>query len=428
MIKIPKKQLYKIGIFFTLSFLYFLLVAFFLIKFNPLFVILIFFIPLVLIIFLCWQRYFHKRIDLSLKVQKLQERINIIKNELEKNSKIFSVLNEHIKHYQSLKVLIESINSQLNFERQINILMEAVFNLIAIGKGNCLLYLVDPHTQKLNLFATYKEDPSVIIKAKEGDIFDWWVIKHNCPLLVEDVKKDFRFDLDKIDKEFLRSIGSLIISPLVSNEKILGLIRLDHPQSYFYEQTDLRLLVTISDFSGVALENTKLFEETQQLAIRDSLTGCYTKGYLLERIKEEFSFAIAKNIPLSLLMIDIDHFKRYNDTFGHIAGDIVLKQIGELIMRYFEGYQAMTFRFGGEEFCVLLPSTSKEVAVRLAEGLRKAVEKEEFLLRQKKTSVTISIGVACAPLDTILQDEFIKKADLFLYQAKMKGRNRVCYS
>lgn len=391
-------------------------------------IFLIFFLPLSLIIFFCWQNYFYKKINLSLKIQKLQEKINITKDELEKNSNSLVALNERIKHYQSLKLLIENINSQLNLEKQINILMEAVFNLIAKGKGNCLLYLVEPYTQKLSLFSTYREDPSLVIKAKEGDIFDWWVIKHNCPLLVEDVKRDFRFDLDKIDKEYIRPIGSLIISPLVSQEKILGLIRLDNPQSYFYEQADLRLLVTISDFSGVALENTKLFEETQHLAMRDSLTGCYTKGYLLERIKEEISFAVAKNIPLSLLMIDIDHFKRYNDRFGHIAGDIVLKQIAEFILRYFEGYQAMVFRFGGEEFCVLLPATSKEVAIRLAEGLRKAVERKDILLRQKKTSITISIGVACAPQDSLLPDEFIQKADIFLYQAKKRGRNRVCYS
>jgi len=193
----------------------------------------------------------------------------------------------------------------------------------------------------------------------------------------------------------------------------------------FYPQDDLRLLSTICDVGAVALENAEFFEKTQDLAIRDGLTSLYRKGYFLERLKEECKRALRKHAPLSLLMLDIDHFKVYNDKFGHTAGDIVLKNISLLMTQVFEKANAVISRFGGEEFCVILSNTDKDEAHKIAERLLLAVAKTTVILRREETNITVSIGAASLPLDTSFEDELILKADQALYRAKHQGRNRV---
>jgi diguanylate cyclase (GGDEF)-like protein len=285
--------------------------------------------------------------------------------------------------------------------------------------------LVDPKTQKLSLFKTKKEDSALIIKSKEGDIFDFWVLKHSSPLLIENIKEDFRFDLEKIGVQDGRPISSLISAPFISENKFFGLLRLDNPEPRFYSLDDLRLLVTICDLGAVALENGELFQRTQDLAIHDGLTSLYTKKYFLDRLKEEHKRSIRQNTYFSLFMVDIDNFKNYNDTYGHTAGDMVLKTLSTTIADFLKNFGAIVSRFGGEEFCIILPHLDKKEAVDAAEGLRLRIEKTKIMLRRKEADITVSIGVASFPLDASNEDDIIIKADKAMYTAKQKGRNRV---
>ena len=125
-------------------------------------------------------------------------------------------------------------------------------------------------------------------------------------------------------------------------------------------------------------------------------------------------------------MIDLDNFKQYNDTFGHVAGDIVLKVIAKILGDVFNQPGNLVCRYGGEEFCVLLPDCSKDKAKQAANELRKRIEQEKIILRRQETTVTVSIGVASFPKDAQMKEELIYKADHALYKAKEQGRNRVC--
>lgn len=156
----------------------------------------------------------------------------------------------------------------------------------------------------------------------------------------------------------------------------------------------------------------------------DGLTQLYNKKYFVDVLSKEFSFSRRNHQPLSLMMIDIDHFKAVNDTYGHMAGDLVLKTLGVFLQKSLR-LENIACRYGGEEFAVILRQVNGDLALMIAERLRKAVEAEKINFRGKNISVTISIGIATldnANFETI--EDLIQRADDHLYEAKEGGRNR----
>jgi diguanylate cyclase (GGDEF)-like protein len=387
--------------------------------------LLIFYLANIIVAVYSIHKNLNKKYQLQLQIQNLQEKINVLKDENKINTANQDAILAKIIRYNSLKEIIEKVNESLILDSIANNLVTIACSLVANNKGTCILYLVDPKTQRLSLFKTKKEDSSLIIKSKEGDIFDFWVLKHSSPLLIENIKEDFRFDLERIESQEGRAISSLISAPFISENKFLGLLRLDNSCPRFYSLDDLRLLVTICDLGAVALENGELFQKTQDLAIHDGLTALYTKKYFLDRLREEHKRSIRQNMHFSLFMIDIDNFKNYNDTVGHTAGDMVLKTLSSTIVDFLKGFGAIVSRFGGEEFCIILPRVDKKEASDMAEKLRVRIEKTKITLRRKEANITVSIGVASFPLDASDEDEIIIKADKAMYMAKQKGRNQV---
>ncbi len=367
----------------------------------------------------------NKKYSFNYKIGFLQEETNVSANRNNQLLKEGVALQSKIIRYSSLKKVVEEINEDLRIDSVANNLVSIAFSLVSNNKGNCVLYLVDNQTQKLALFRSRKEDRKLVVKSKEGDMLDYWVLRHASPLLVEDIKKDFRFDTERFC-EYPRQIASLVSSPLISDHRFLGILRLDHPEPNFFSLDDLRFLMTICDLGAVALENSQFFRETQNLAIHDELTSLYTKGFFMQSLKEECERALRSKKPFSFFMLDIDNFKGYNDRFGHTAGDIVLKNISQMILEALKDFSPIVSRFGGEEFCVILPGMHRDEAVTLAGQLRERVEKKKILLRRQETTVTVSIGVAAFPADAADKDSLIHKADKAMYQAKQKGRNRVC--
>ncbi|MBM3246043.1 MAG: sensor domain-containing diguanylate cyclase [Candidatus Omnitrophica bacterium] len=364
-----------------------------------------------------------------LKIQDLQEQINIIEDDNRREVKNKGALGEKASRYRRLKDIIEEINQDLDLETIADKLAALTFSLVADNKGTCLLYLTDPQApQALSLFKTKKEVAGMAVKSKEGDIFDSWVLKRGSPLLITEAGKDFRFDLEKLESDIGRPFSSLISAPLVGERRILGILRLDHPRAGFYAQDDLRFLMAICELGALALENGELFKRTQDLAIHDELTSLYTRGYFLERLKEECSRSLRQNRGLSLLMLDIDYFKNYNDKFGHMAGDIVLKALSAKVVEGLRDFDHLISRFGGEEFCVVILGLDKKKAYGIAEELRSKIEKTKIILRRKDTGVTVSIGVAAFGEDAKDEKELILKADRAMYEAKQKGRNTVVCS
>jgi two-component system, cell cycle response regulator len=159
----------------------------------------------------------------------------------------------------------------------------------------------------------------------------------------------------------------------------------------------------------------------------DGLTQLYNKKYFIDVLSKEFSFSRRTKQPLSLLMIDVDHFKKINDTYGHMAGDLVLKSIGVYLQQHLR-LENIACRYGGEEFAIILRNVPGDLAEHIAERLRKAMEGEKVVYRNTPIHITISIGIATFDtnnFETI--EDFIRKADEHLYEAKQTGRNRTIF-
>ena len=159
-------------------------------------------------------------------------------------------------------------------------------------------------------------------------------------------------------------------------------------------------------------------------ATRDGLTRIFNKKYFLDTLRKEFAYCLRHRVPLSMVMLDIDHFKKINDTYGHLAGDAVLKEVA-LTVRGRTRREDVFARFGGEEFALLLPEVDQKGAGHLAEKARKLVEKHEFVFDGETIPVTLSAGVATVQKKTETPAELIRRADEKLYEAKTAGRNRV---
>ena len=170
-------------------------------------------------------------------------------------------------------------------------------------------------------------------------------------------------------------------------------------------------------------------EEIRILSITDPLTGCSNRGCLNTRLPQEIQRAGRYNRPLSIVMCDIDHFKKVNDTYGHQAGDLVLKEFSKRLKDSIRDKVDMLARYGGEEFLVTLPETDLDGALHLSERLRRVISEKEFDIGTKKIKITASFGVAGFDSDNdgdeISFDTLINHADKYLYKAKNEGRNRV---
>jgi len=357
-----------------------------------------------------------------LRSERVEEEINILANEVKEKNKGIKVFEEKLMRYSTLKNVAESLSAALSLDSISDLIVDKTRKIL--GKsGRILLFLVNPDAQELMLSSSSARNYPVI-KTKKGDVFDNWALRNRKPLMIEDVAKDFRFPANSIDKA-ADVFRSLIEVPLVSENKVIGVLRMDSQQEFAYTQDDLRLLDIIANLGAVAIQNSVLYSKTQELAIRDGLTGLKVRRFFMESFHREVKRASRKREQLSFLILDIDHFKDYNDKYGHASGDLILKFIAKTISDQLEGPDVAS-RYGGEELALLLWKKSKKEARLKADKIRQLVKKRPLTLRKHEANVTVSIGVSTFPEDGATEEELIRAADLRLYRAKAAGRDRVC--
>ena len=220
--------------------------------------------------------------------------------------------------------------------------------------------------------------------------------------------------------------GSLLAVPMVHMEAVLGVMNFQRPEVAGFSPEELELLTAVADQAATAVKNARLHAETVQLTMTDPLTGAPNRRHLFIKLESELARAERYGTPLSVLMVDVDHFKRLNDAEGHRAGDEALRRVCDILRSRVRKVDTLA-RYGGEEFMVLLPQTAKEGAVEVGEKLRRAVFEASTLAVESQPTghVTISIGVACFPLDAPIQETLVDCVDAALYASKRGGRNKV---
>ena len=247
---------------------------------------------------------------------------------------------------------------------------------------------------------------------KIGDCLCGIVAETGEILISEDSAKDIRHTIVYPDAV---PHGHIIV-PLKAINKLAGVLYLYLAPDFKIDERKVKMLVSLGNQIGMAIDNARLYEETKSLSLQDPLTGLANRRFMEIVMDRSFTRAKRYGHLLSVIMLDIDYFKKYNDTYGHSAGDQLLVDIAKIISGEMREVDVIV-RYGGEEFLVMLPETEAEKAREAAERIRKAVE--------SKVGVTVSLGVASYNKEMQTKEDLINRADMALYLAKQNGRNRV---
>lgn len=337
------------------------------------------------------------------------------------------------KQYRQTQTLVsvvetnQELGSSVSEEKILSVVAQNVKKLFDCG--TCVIYLRDlghdnesvvraahSSTSRPDAFTDFNYDlkQSIIGQA----------IKNRKPMVLADFQQYAGEEAIRKEANF----RSVMVAPLLFEDQALGAIFVAHGSSSSYQENHLRLFSLLVNQAALAVRNLQLHKTTATLAITDSLSGLFTHGYFQEHLARELiHIRNTTREPLSLMIIDVDFFKKVNDNYGHPQGDALLKQLGGLIKEVARADDVLC-RYGGDEFTITMPRTNRIGAVVIAERLRETVENYEFVLGSQIVHVTVSAGVAAFPEDADTPKELVEKADRAMYEAKEKGRNRVCFS
>lgn len=329
------------------------------------------------------------------------------------------------KTLQNLSLLY-SIGKAMNYISDLKNLLQYILSkaieVTFAEKGSLMLY--DMETDQLNIrvlagmkdtaFQDKVNNNEIACRSfKPGEGIAGRVYVTAKPLVVNNIKEDDGF-IDS-EKSYVRSIACI---PMVVYNDVIGVINVTNKRhDKAFTDEDVEMLKAVADQAAVAINKAQLWD----MAVTDSLTGLYVRRYFLVKLQEELHRAERYDNILSIVMADLDHFKNINDTYGHDAGDRVLKAIGKFLQQNIRDVD-MVARYGGEEFVIMIPEAANDAAHILSERLRKQMSELKI---EDLPPITISLGIATYPFDGSDLADLIKKADAAMYAAKRDGRNRV---
>ena len=249
----------------------------------------------------------------------------------------------------------------------------------------------------------------------------------NDVVVFGDLRSELLPNSDWVLPEALVRYASAAALPLKAPNRNFGVMLALDPAVSAFREDEVRFLEALAHQTSTALENARLYQEVEVMSLTDATTALFNRRAFDIRLDEELARAQRYNLPLALLMLDVDHFKLYNDAFGHLAGDRLLRRLGDLLAKESLRQSDLPFRFGGEEFAVIMPHTNAEEALVLAHRVCAEIVNENIPHPSNEDygRLTVSIGVAAFPQDGAGARELVNHADVALYAAKRAGRNRV---
>ncbi|PJZ45997.1 sensor domain-containing diguanylate cyclase [Leptospira brenneri] len=342
---------------------------------------------------------------------------------------VFEHYEKKIYDQKQLLEISRALNSTLDYKY----LIDAILNicLAQLQTLHAAMYL-EPEID-LGLF---KLEPQSIKGFELSSEEQNYEVKIDSPLIHYFEEKPKAITMDQIllmdslksipDITYLRKMGAEILVPLNAKGKVNGLLVLgDKMTSEEFSEDEKEFMTTLANLAGIAVDNARLYE----LATVDMMTGLKIHHYFQTKLKEEMDRCRKKGTKLCLLFTDVDHFKNFNDTYGHQAGDVVLIEVAKQLINAAQRHH-IPARYGGEEFCLVMPAATEEEAMLKGEEIRKAVESMVVKNPNDGTDlkVTLSVGVSSFRITDRSNKDLIERADKALYQAKHSGRNRtICY-
>lgn len=288
-----------------------------------------------------------------------------------------------------------------------------------LGADACSVMLLDVRKERLITKAAFGLPDERIAKItfKVGDGVAGWVVQNGKPALIDDVNLDSRF---KFLSNASSKIASMACVPVTARDEHIGALTATSSKPEAFNDDDVELLGFVAKTIALDVENVRL----RKLAVTDPLTGCYNREFLNQRLPVEIGEAAKRDQPLSVAMIDVDHFKSVNDRFGHDVGDQVLAEVANRLRSAIRSDDLLV-RYGGEEFLVVLPNADSDRGCDVAERMRLKLQEQAVEVDDTEIEVRISVGVAQHRSPDEADNELIRRADTSLYIAKGRGRNRV---
>jgi diguanylate cyclase (GGDEF)-like protein len=350
------------------------------------------------------------------------------------------------KTVDKLKAELEQVTKKLQKQiHDLHNLFEVSINLTSILepqqliKSSMLSLIGQLQTNQTIVFLAARDDASTVFpiyaKGFSKRFLDDFSLSLQDPIFERFGEQMIALDLLNIEKEIvseqwrlLIEEGVNLIAPIISKNQIKGLIAIGQKMNReMFSRPEQELFSLLTHFISVAFSNSVLYQKMEQISITDELTGLYNYRYFKKRLEDEIMRSRRYKHNLALVLFDVDHFKNYNDTLGHPAGDEALRTVS-LILQSSIRKSDIAVRYGGEEFCVIVPEADMSCASDFAERLRRQIEAYHFHREEVQPGgkLTVSLGVSCFPMHADSAHELIEKADVVLYKAKALGRNRTC--
>ena len=327
--------------------------------------------------------------------------------------------------YYSLYRIASTLTDQMDADHTIRETKKVVRETLRPNQFS--LMLLDEETHELGIKSSFGFAARQIIQTKipsENNIYSL-SLRRRQPTYIADLQMAPK-DVIAIPGGRHKKGAFLSVPLIVDGHRALGVLNLYRKEPHSFSNRDLELAAKIAGQTAQVLDKITLYHETRALSMTDELTGVFNRRYFNQRYEREFMRASRYQRPLTIMMVDIDHFKIFNDTNGHLLGDKVLKLVALTLENSLRKADLLA-RFGGEEFVIVLPEITKEKGRKVAEKLRRAIERAEFpkAKSQPLGCITVSVGLASFPEDSQEGNTLLAIADQGLYEAKARGRNQV---
>lgn len=359
-----------------------------------------------------------------------QAHVSELHRKMEEKKQSLRGINRQLEDITRLFELAKDLNECLSFQGVAKVLRDKIFDETVFSRAVLLIFAAEAATPSVVHRIAIYEEGRIEESPPEGDLS---VFEKRLVLEMAKNKKSIRINsIAEVPANWEPQANlkfPLRIFPLSVQGKNIALFLVEGAAG----EDDARFEVVVSQLS-LQVKKIKLYETVRELSIVDGLTQVFVRRHFIERFEDELRRTLRHEYHLSVLMLDIDHFKTYNDNYGHLVGDMTLRKVAAIIRSAVRRVDIVS-RYGGEEFAIVLPETDKKGAAEVAERIRSSVAKTQFKVYDEETKVTVSIGLSTFPedlpedlrrnfrSDTLL--ELLKKADFALYQAKEEGRNRV---